>query len=104
MNVSNDAWYGDSLAAFQHMQISQTRAIETARMMLRATNTGATAIIDKHGIALQHAPHFTQIVLKGEAQGYEGTTPYVRFGNWPVVVLSVLGLATLLRRKPMIKA
>ena len=104
VNVSNDAWYGDSLAAFQHMQISQTRAIETARMMLRATNTGATAIIDKHGIAVEHAPHFTQTVLKGEAQGYEGATPYVRFGNWPVIIFSVLGLAILLRRKPMIKA
>ena len=103
VNASNDAWYGDSLAAYQHMQISQTRAIETARMMLRATNTGATAIIDIDGIALKHAPHFTQTVLEGEAQGYEGTTPYMRFGNWPMVISSVLGLVILLRRKPIIK-
>lgn len=109
VNASNDAWYGDSIAAYQHMQISQTRAIETARMMLRATNTGATAIINKDGIALQHAPHFTQTVLEGEAQGYTGTTPYVRFGNWPMIIISLLGLALLRLHqwrkltKPMIK-
>ncbi len=99
VNASNDAWYGESIAAYQHMQISQTRAIETARMMLRATNTGATAIIDKDGIALKHAPHFIQTVLEGEAQGYEGTTPYVRFGNWPMVIFTILGLLIIWRKK-----
>jgi apolipoprotein N-acyltransferase len=99
VNVSNDAWYGDSLAADQHLQISQTRALETGRMMLRATNTGATAIIDVHGRVLAHAPHFTTTVLEGTAQGYRGATPYVRFGNWPFIGFSIVILALLWVRK-----
>lgn len=95
VNASNDAWYGQSIAADQHLQISQTRALETGRMMLRATNTGATAIIDPRGNVLAHAPHFTTTVLDGTAQGYSGTTPYTRFGNWPWLIFS-LGVFALL--------
>lgn len=82
VNVSNDAWYGESLAAYQHLQFSQARALETGRSMLRATNTGATAMIDPHGNLLAHAPHFTQTTLNVMAQAYTGSTPYVIFGNW----------------------
>ena len=82
VNVSNDAWYGESLAAYQHLQFSQARALETGRTMLRATNTGATAMIDPHGNVLAHAPHFTQTTLNVMAQAYTGSTPYVVFGNW----------------------
>ena len=94
VNTSNDAWYGKSLAAYQHLQMSQMRALETGRMMLRATNTGATAIINPQGNVLSQAPHFTTTVLEGKVQGYAGTTPYVRLGNWPVILfcLSLLGL------------
>jgi apolipoprotein N-acyltransferase len=81
VNVSNDAWYGESYAADQHLQFSQARALETGRMMLRATNTGATAIIDQKGYLSAHAPHFVQTSLNGYAQGYTGTTPYVYWGN-----------------------
>ena len=95
VNGSNDAWYGRSLAAHQHLQISQTRALETGRMMLRATNTGATAIIDPAGEIVAEAPHFTTTALTGEAQGYSGTTPYVRWGNWPAISLIVLALGLL---------
>lgn len=86
VNISNDAWYGKSFAAEQHMQFSQARAIETGRMMLRATNTGATAIIDPQGYVLAHAPHDKKTILNGNAQGYQGSTPYVRWGNWPVLL------------------
>lgn len=99
VNTSNDAWYGDSLAAYQHLQISQMRAVETGRMMLRSTNTGATAIIGPQGNVLAHAPHFTTTLLKGKAQGYAGTTPYVRWGNWPVIIFSLSVLALLWVRK-----
>lgn len=99
VNTSNDAWYGDSLAAFQHLQISQMRAVETGRMMLRSTNTGATAIINPQGKVLAHAPHFTTTLLKGQAQGYGGTTPYVRWGNWPVIIFSLSVLTLLWVRK-----
>jgi apolipoprotein N-acyltransferase len=99
VNASNDAWYGRSLAAHQHLQISQTRAMETARMMLRATNTGATAIVAPDGMIVAEAPHFTTTALTGMAQGYTGTTPYVRFGNWPAVTLIVLAFGLLWGRK-----
>ena len=99
VNMTNDAWYGQSYAADQHMQFSQARALETGRMMLRATNTGATAAIDQHGYVLAHAPHFTKTTLNVLAQGYTGSTPYVRWGNWPFIVFCFSVLAYLLWRK-----
>jgi len=99
VNVSNDAWYGQSLAADQHLQMSQTRALETSRMMLRSTNTGATAVINREGRILGHAPHFKQLSLVGAAQGYAGTTPYVLWGNIPATALIFLGLGVLWVRK-----
>jgi apolipoprotein N-acyltransferase len=92
VNISNDAWYGRSFAAEQHMQFSQVRAIETGRMVLRSTNTGATAIIGRDGQVRQHAPHDEGLILVGKAQSYQGTTPYVRWGTYLFIILSVLGL------------
>ena len=92
VNASNDAWYGQSNASYQHMQFSQARALETGRTVLRATNTGATAIIDPHGNVITHAPHFTQTTLNGLAQGYSGSTPYVFWGNWLFLAISFIGL------------
>lgn len=86
-NVSNDAWYGKSIAAYQHLQFSQARAIETGRMLIRATNTGATAIIDQHGIVKETLPGFTEGILEGSVQGFKNSTPYVFLGNWPVITL-----------------
>ena len=99
VNISNDAWYGQSYAADQHMQFSQARALETGRMMLRATNTGATAAIDTHGYVMAHAPHDVQTTLNVQAQGYLGTTPYVRWGNWPFIVFCFGVLLMLVWRK-----
>ena len=99
VNMTNDAWYGQSYAADQHLQFSQARALETGRMMLRATNTGATAAIDQHGYVIAHAPHFTKTTLNLLAQGYAGSTPYVYWGNWPFIVFCFSALAYLLWRK-----
>ncbi|OYW36748.1 MAG: apolipoprotein N-acyltransferase [Hydrogenophilales bacterium 12-61-10] len=104
VNVSNLAWFGDSLAPWQHAQMSQMRALETGRMMLRATNTGLTAIIDTRGRLLASLPPFTQGSLSGTIQGYTGSTPYARWGNATVlgiwaVLAAVLGLL-LARFKP----
>lgn len=96
VNTSNDAWYGESTAAYQHLQISQARALETGRMMLRATNTGATAMIDRNGEVTAHLPHFQTGILEGEAQGYTGKTPYIQFGNTLFLLLSLSGLVCLL--------
>ncbi len=95
VNASNDAWYGQSNAAYQHMQFSQARALETGRTVLRATNTGATAIIDPHGNVLAHAPHFTETTLNGTAQGYSGSTPYVHWGNWLFLIICLIGLSAI---------
>jgi apolipoprotein N-acyltransferase len=96
VNVSNLAWFGDSLAPWQHAQMSQMRALETGRMMLRATNTGLTAIIDAKGHVLASLPLFTAGSLVGEIQGYAGSTPYVRWGNAPVLLLwGILGVILL---------
>jgi apolipoprotein N-acyltransferase len=96
-NVSNDAWFGRSIGPRQHLQISQMRAIETGRYMLRATNTGVTAVIDERGKVLQEAEIFTTTALHGTAQGFTGATPYVRFGNSLILGLCgiLLGLAVL---------
>jgi apolipoprotein N-acyltransferase len=69
VNLSNDAWYGESIASQQHLQISQARAIETGRMMVRATNTGATAIINTDGKLIKQFPLFKEGSLHGYMQG-----------------------------------
>ncbi|MDH4235364.1 MAG: apolipoprotein N-acyltransferase [Gallionella sp.] len=93
VNVTNDAWYGDSPVAAQHNQIAQFRALETGRMMLRATNTGVTSIIGANGKVLQQLPQHEESVLFGMAQGYQGITPYVRWGNAAILLLLIALLA-----------
>jgi apolipoprotein N-acyltransferase len=86
VNVSNVAWFGDSLAPEQHLRISRMRALETGRTMLRATNTGVTAIVDPRGAVTARLPSFTEGVLEGKVQGRAGATPYILIGNYAVVV------------------
>jgi apolipoprotein N-acyltransferase len=93
LNVSNLAWFDDSLALPQHLQIAQMRAIETARPMLRATNTGATAIILPDGTVQVQQPFLQQNSISAKVQGMQGLTPYVRFGNGIMLVLAGLALA-----------
>ena len=90
VNISNDAWYGKSIAAEQHLQISQARAIENKKMMLRSTNTGVTAFIDKNGKVLKKLPQFTSGSLNHNIQGYTGFTPYMIFNNFPIYFLCIL--------------
>jgi apolipoprotein N-acyltransferase len=102
VNVSNVAWFGRSIAPRQHLQISQARALETGRYMLRATNTGMTAIVDERGRVLKAAPQFETAVVMGNVQGYTGATPYVRWGNYAVIAICAALLVTALlltRRK-----
>ena len=100
LNISNLAWFNDSLALPQHLQISRMRVLETQHPMLRATNTGATAIIDARGNVTAQLPYLTRGALNGNVQGYEGTTPFIRYGNWPALLLAgVLVLIALLKRR-----
>ncbi len=93
VNVSNDAWFGDSLAAHQHLQIARMRAAEVRRWQLRATNTGITAIIDPFGEVTAQLPQFEPGVLRGTATGRTGSTPYILWGNWAVVLLAAAAAA-----------
>jgi apolipoprotein N-acyltransferase len=93
VNVSNVAWFGDSLAPAQHLRISRTRAVETGRYMLRATNTGLTAIVAPDGAVAGRLPSFTEGVLEGRVRGRTGATPYTEAGNAPVVLVCLVILA-----------
>ena len=99
VNVSNDAWWGDSFGPHQHLQIAAMRALEGGRPMVRATNTGITALVDHRGRIVSTAPQFEVTVLSGMVQPRRGATPYVRWGNLPVVVsmLALLGVIFLRR-------
>jgi apolipoprotein N-acyltransferase len=93
VNVSNDAWFGDSIAPHQHLQIARVRAVETGRYMLRATNTGVSAIIDPSGRIVGQSPQFEPHLLKGAVQGFLGRTPYAVCGNYLAVVCASIVLA-----------
>jgi apolipoprotein N-acyltransferase len=103
VNVSNVAWFGDSLAPAQHLQMGQLRAIEAGRMYLTATNTGITAAIDRDGHVLGALPSFTEGRLETTAQGYVGTTPYARLRDWPILILAlgVLVACTVIARRKL---
>jgi apolipoprotein N-acyltransferase len=93
INVSNDAWFGDSLAPHQHLEIARMRALETGRYLLRATNTGISAIIDPQGRITARSPQFEVDVLTGQIQPMQGYTPFVRCGRTPLAVVLALILA-----------
>ncbi|MGE5616008.1 MAG: apolipoprotein N-acyltransferase [Bacillota bacterium] len=100
LNVSNDAWFGRSLAAEQHLQSSQMRALETGRWMVRATNTGVTAAIDEKGRVVAELPVFTRGTLVQDVPPRSGRTPYVAIGNWGALALvALLAIAAFRRRR-----
>jgi apolipoprotein N-acyltransferase len=93
VNVSNVAWFGDSLAPAQHLQIARMRALETGRMVLTATNTGITAAVAADGAVLARLPQFAKGRLELAALAYSGATPFVRLGNSVALILAALLLA-----------
>jgi apolipoprotein N-acyltransferase len=92
VNVSNDAWFGDSLAPHQHLEMARMRALETGRFLLRATNTGISAIIDERGELLVRSRQFETQTIGAAVQPRAGATPYVLWGNGPLVVAALLVL------------
>ena len=100
INMTNLAWFGDSQAPAQQLRLSQLRSLETGLPSLRATNTGITAALGPDGKVLSQLGEFTQGVLSLKIQAYSGTTPYVIWGNAPILSLSCLLLILgLIRQK-----
>ncbi len=91
VNLSNVAWFGDSLALPEHLQIARMRAIETGRPMLRATNTGMTAAIDARGQVIGVLAPFTAGELTIDIQPMAGETPYSQLLDWPLWILCAMG-------------
>jgi apolipoprotein N-acyltransferase len=104
VNVTNDAWYGRSIAARQHNQIAAMRALELGRPMLRATNTGITSAIDHRGNVLAELPWFTTGILEVTIAERRGETPYLRLGDAvplaAAALLLALGVVPSARRRP----
>ena len=97
VNVSNIAWFGDTVAIDQHRHISRLRALELGRPMVRATNTGATAFIDHRGRVVAELPRGQRGVLDATVEARTGITPYAawaaRWGLWPLAAACVAVLA-----------
>lgn len=93
VNVSNDAWFGQSIAPHQHLQIARVRALEAGRFVIRATNNGISAFIGPRGEVLKVAPQFRQATLTMKVVPMAGSTLYAVLGNWPVIGLCTLLIA-----------
>lgn len=99
INVSNDAWFGDSIAPHQHLEIARMRALEVARYVIRSTNNGVSAFIGPQGAILEQGPQFEYVAMTRDVTPLDGYTPYARFGNWPVITLSLLILLPVVQRR-----
>ncbi|WP_041656794.1 apolipoprotein N-acyltransferase [Azoarcus sp. KH32C] len=93
LNMSNLAWYGDSFAQPQHLQIARVRALETGRPMLRSTNTGMTAVVQPDGRVTEVLPAFEQGILSASVRGYQGLTPYGRWGDAAALLLALAAIS-----------
>ncbi len=100
INVSNDAWFGDSLAPHQHLEMARMRAFETGRYLVRSTNTGISAIINQKGQVAKLAPQFEKVTLSADIRAFEGRTPYAKFGNSPIIIFCfiLLGFSAIRER------
>ncbi|MEO9067505.1 MAG: apolipoprotein N-acyltransferase [Caldimonas sp.] len=104
-NISNIGWFGDTVAIPQHLGISRMRSLELQRPMIRATNTGATVVIDHRGAVTAELPPFVRGILEAKVEGRSGVTPFAwwagRLGLWPMWALAVVVLLVLHERPPL---
>jgi apolipoprotein N-acyltransferase len=98
INVSNDAWFGESIAPHQHLEIARMRALEAGRYVVRATNNGVSAFIGPYGDLLQTGEQFRYVSMSHDITPRKGLTPYAVVGNWPVIILALLIVAWLAYR------
>ena len=104
LTISNDAWFGDSIGPWQHLQMARMRALELGKPLIRATNTGISVFVDAQGKVLAQAPQFIETTLTQKIAPAEGKTPYSVLGNMPLYGLSLLflvlhGMMAFVRRK-----
>lgn len=99
LTVSNDAWFGNSFAPQQHMQMARMRALENAKPMMRGTSTGVTALVDHRGEITATIEQFRAGVLTGNIAPRSGQTLFSQTGSWPIVILSLLIIGGLITRK-----
>ena len=97
VNVSNDAWFGDSIAPHHHLDIARMRSMESRRWQVRATNTGVSALISPTGKLVDQAPQFELATIEGTIRLVDGSTPYLELGNTPLMVTGAFSLLLLLR-------
>jgi len=93
INVSNDAWFGDSIAPHQHLEIARMRALEVGRPVVRATNTGISTFISANGTIGGTVQQFAAGALTDDVVPRQGLTPYARFGNVPSIALALIVIA-----------
>jgi apolipoprotein N-acyltransferase len=96
VNLTNDAWYGKTVGPWQHLWLSQSRAIETRRSLLRVTNTGVTSLVNARGEVVKTLPMFRADTMQTEVEILNGETFYVRFGDWFAWAMTIISLAVAL--------
>ncbi len=101
INVTHDGWFTGSLEPYQHMQIARMRSLEMGRYMVRSTTNGPAGIIDEKGKVVATAPIYSKSIITHQVQLMKGSTPYVRWGNWLIILLMslILALGILFKRK-----
>jgi apolipoprotein N-acyltransferase len=102
VNVSNDGWFTGSIEPAQHAQLARFRALETGRYLLRATNNGVSAIVNEKGKIVTTGPQYEAVVVEEFAQPMQGSTPYIRWGNWflmPLLAITLIVVGWLGRGK-----
>jgi apolipoprotein N-acyltransferase len=100
LTISNDSWFGSSIGPLQHLQMAQMRAAENRRFMIRGTNNGISAVIDNYGKVVDQSEQFVRTTLYSQVKLFQGETPFMKYGSWPVGILSALSMIfCLIQRK-----
>ena len=92
VNITNDAWFGDTIEPFQHLALSTLRAVEQRRYFVRSTNSGVSAVVDPVGRTIAQTKTFTETTLTEQVAWLHGTTLYRVLGNYPMWAVSLFSL------------
>jgi apolipoprotein N-acyltransferase len=100
VNLTNDAWFGDTAEPWEHMALSEMRAVEHHRYLVRGTNSGVSAVIDPVGRLIAHSGTFKQEAFTAPIRWMRGRTLYEILGDWPWLALSIAAIVAAFRRRP----